>query len=303
MPPYRYRIVNVFTTVADGGNPLAVFPAANGLDTPTMQRIANELALSETTFVTPAVRADATARVRIFTPAAELPFAGHPTLGTAYVLRDEAHGPDALVLEENVGDVPVRVTHDDGTTQFWLTTPAIAFGARVDAASVAAALGLAVNRLHPDAPPEFISAGPTFLYVALRHREDVDRAHFDPQSLHDAGPDLGPLQIFVFAPLEESDGEPGDTYAVYARMFAPDFGIVEDPATGSATGPLAAFLIRHGLLPREDGLRMVSEQGTKMGARSFVHVLVHVDGDALRIEVGGSVVAIRESTMTVPDPA
>jgi trans-2,3-dihydro-3-hydroxyanthranilate isomerase len=104
----------------------------------------------------------------------------------------------------------------------------------------------------------------------------------------------------VFATLEESDGEDGNTYAVYSRMFAPANGIPEDPATGSATGPLAAYMIRHGLLPQANGLRMVSEQGTKMGRRSLLHVLIHTDGtNASRIEVGGSVVPIARGEMTL----
>ncbi len=299
MTAYRYRTVDVFTTVALEGNPLAVFTDAAGLEPATMQRVARELNLSETTFVTPATT-DATARVRIFTPAAELPFAGHPTLGTAFVLRDEGRAGDALVLEENIGDVRVRVTHDGGQTLFWLTSPAISFGERVDRAVVAAALGVAENDLLPDGLPEFATAGPTFLYVALRHRGAVDRCSFDARRLHMALPHLPPMQIFVFAPLAESDDEPGDTFAVYSRMFAEEFGIVEDPATGSATGPLAAYLIRHGFVPRENGLRIVSEQGTKMGRRSLLHVLVHVDGDALAFEVGGSVVPIGEGTLTLP---
>ncbi len=142
--------------------------------------------------------------------------------------------------------------------------------------------------------------GPTFLFVALRRREDVDRAHFDAQRLQRAAPQLGAVQMFLFAPLPESDGEHGDTYAVYARMFAEAFGVVEDPATGSATCALPAYMIRHGLLPREDGLRMVSEQGTKMGCRSLLHVLLHVAGDTLTIEVGGSVVPTAQATMELP---
>ena len=299
MPSYRYRVVDVFTTVALAGNPLAVFTDASGLDESTMQRIARELNLSETTFVTPPMRGG-TARVRIFTPLAELPFAGHPTLGTAFVLRDDGRATDELMLEENAGDIPVRVAHTNDGTRFWFTAPPLTFGQRVDRAIVAGALGLAETDLHPDAPPEFATVGPTFLYVAVRHRDDVDRAALDTRRLRSASSQLPALQVFVFAPLPESDGEPGDTYAVYSRMFAEEIGVVEDPATGSATAPLAPYMMRHGLLPREDGLRLISEQGTKMGRRSLLHVLVHVDGDDLRVEVGGSVVPIAEATLTLP---
>jgi trans-2,3-dihydro-3-hydroxyanthranilate isomerase len=297
---YAFVKVDVFTTVAFEGNPLAVFTDAAGLTSDQMQRIACELNLSETTFVFPPANPQHTALVRIFTPRNELPFAGHPTVGTAFVLRG-ARDVDALVLEEGVGPVPVRVAHaDDGAVQFWLTTPPITFGERIDPKPVAAALGLHPNDLLVDVPPEVAGAGPRFLFVALKNREAVDRiAALDHRALLAAVPSA-PAEVFVFARLEESDGEPGDTYAVYSRMFAPASGIAEDPATGSATGPLAALMMRRGLLPLENGLRLVSEQGTKMGRRSLLHVLVHVDGanDPV-IDVGGSVVPIAAGTMTV----
>ncbi len=291
MSAYRYRVVDVFTTVALEGNPLAVFTDATGLDTATMQRIAREMNLSETTFVTPPVRAGATARVRIFTPANEMPFAGHPTLGTAFVLRDDGRAGDAIVLEENVGDVRVRVEHVDGHARFWLTSPAITFGERVDPAGVAHALGLAPADLLSGAPPEFATVGPTFLYVAVRDRAAVDRVEVTPRLLREAAPGHTPLQVFVFAP--HADG-------AYSRMFAEEAGVAEDPATGSATGPLAAYMLRHGLAPREDGRCIVSEQGVKMGRRSLLYALVHLEGEEPRIEVGGSVVPVAEATLTLP---
>lgn len=297
---YPFVKVDVFTTVAFEGNPLAVFTDAAGLDTATMQNIACELNLSETTFVFPPDDPRNTAKVRIFTPRSELPFAGHPTVGTAAVLRGDSDAT-ALVLEEGVGPVPVRVAHaDDGAVQFWLTTPKITFGERVDPKPVAAALGLKPNDLLVDVQPEVAGAGPTFLFVALKNRELVDRIEMlDFRALRAAVPNA-PTEVFVFARLEESDGEAGDTYAVYSRMFAPEIGSGEDPATGSATGPLAALMMRRGLLPLENGLRMVSEQGTKMGRRSLLHVLVYIDGtnDPV-IEVGGSVVAIGTGEMTL----
>ena len=298
---YGFVKVDVFTTVAFEGNPLAVFTDATGLDTTTMQRIACELNLSETTFVFPPADPQNAAAVRIFTPRSELPFAGHPTLGTAFVVRGDAE-TDHLVLEEGIGPVAVRVARaDDGAVQFWLTTPPITFGDKVDPAAVTHALGLRPNDIRPDTPPEIAGAGPQFLFVGLRNREAVDRIELlDYRALRAAVPNA-PTEVFAFATLEESDGEDGNTYAVYSRMFAPANGIPEDPATGSATGPLAAYMIRHGLLPQANGLRMVSEQGTKMGRRSLLHVLIHTDesGDPPRIEVGGSVVPIARGEMTL----
>ena len=298
--PYPFVKVDVFTTVAFEGNPLAVFTDAQGLETETMQRIACELNLSETTFVLPADDASNAAKVRIFSPRSELPFAGHPTVGTAFVVHGDS-AAEHLVLEEGIGPVPVRVAHTgDGAVQFWLTTPRITFGERFDPKPVAAALGLKLTDILVDVAPEEAGAGPRFLFVALKNREAVDRIEsLDIRSLRAAIPNA-PMEVFVFARLEESDGEAGDTYAVYARMFAPGIGVAEDPATGSATGPLAAFMMRRGLLPLENGLRMVSEQGTKMGRRSLLHVLIHIDGtnDPV-IEVGGSVVPIGTGEITV----
>jgi trans-2,3-dihydro-3-hydroxyanthranilate isomerase len=297
---YKFVKLDVFTTVAFEGNPLAVFPDAQGLDDATMQRIACELNLSETTFVFPPANPQHTALVRIFTPRSELPFASHPTVGTAFVLRGDGNA-EALVLEEGVGPVPVRVARDAaGTLQFWLTTPPIAFGERIDPAIVTRALGLRPSDIQADAPPEVASAGAPFVFVALKNRDLVDRIErLDYRALRAALPNA-PTEVFVFARREDSDGQPGDTYAVYSRMFAPEIGIAEDPATGGATGPLAAYMLRHGLLPLANGLHLVSEQGTKMGRRSLLHVLIHTENDALsRIEVGGSVVPIATGEMTL----
>ncbi len=299
---YKFVKVDVFTTVAFEGNPLAVFTDARGLETEQMQRIAAELNLSETTFVFPPADPKHTAQVRIFSPRSELPFAGHPTVGTAFVLRGDSQ-QNELVLEEGVGPVPVRVaTGTDGAVQFWLTTPPITFGARIDPKPVAAALGLHPNDLLVDVQPEIAAAGPTFLFVPVKSREVVDRIEMlDYRALRAAVPNA-PTEVFVFARLEESDAQDGDTYAVYSRMFAPAIGINEDPATGSATGPLAALMMRRGLLPIENGLHMVNEQGTKMGRRSLLHVLIHIDDEnrnaAPTIEVGGSVVPIATGELT-----
>jgi trans-2,3-dihydro-3-hydroxyanthranilate isomerase len=284
MPSASYRVLDVFTDVALEGNPLAVFPDARGIDDATMRRIARELNLSETTFVTPAERGGS-ARVRIFTPGSELPFAGHPTLGTAAVLRDlRGGGDEPLVLEENVGDVPVRIERDGATTRFWLTSPPIVFERSVDPQLCARALRLDGGDLL-DVPPAYATVGPSFVYVALRDRGAVDRADFDASVLRPALPGVEHIQLFAFAPV---DG------GAYSRMFAGDIGVAEDPATGSATGPLAAYMLRNEMIPPPP-VRIVSEQGVKMGRRSLLHAIVHAPD---RIEVGGSVVPVIEATLT-----
>lgn len=289
---YRYRVVDVFTERALEGNPLAVFPDAAGLDAATMQRIARELNLSETTFVTPATRGDCAARVRIFTPARELRFAGHPTIGTSFVLMERGvvdPTSDRFALEEGVGPVAVRVERGQ-RPRIWLTTPAIRFGAERDTALCAEALGLRRADL-ADVPPALVSAGNPMVFVALRDREAVDRAWLDAArvgALRADEPD--PIGVFVFTPTPAG---------AYSRMFAPELGVTEDPATGSATGPLAAYMMRHGLVPAASGTRLVSEQGTKMGRRSLLHVLIDGDQGAQGIDVGGYVTPVVEATLTL----
>ena len=210
---YAFVKVDVFTTVAFEGNPLAVFTDATGLEAATMQRIACELNLSETTFVFPPADPNNSARVRIFTPRNELPFAGHPTIGTAFVVRGDSETTE-LVLEEGIGPVPVRVAlAAGGAVQYWLTTPPITFGEKIDPNAVIAALGLRPNDIRPDTPPEVAGAGPKFIFVGLRNREAVDRIELlDYRALRAAVPNA-PTEVFVFATLEESDGEDGYTYA------------------------------------------------------------------------------------------
>ena len=293
MTPYSYEVVDVFTTEALAGNALAVFPDARGLDAETMQRVAREFNLSETTFVFPPERSKNAARVRIFTPTMEMRFAGHPTIGTSFVLRRRGIVPrsaERFVLELGIGDVPIRVEPGDPDT-IWLTTPPISFGASFSRDVCAHALGLDASDLL-DIEPQLVTAGNPNIYIALRDAEAVDRAWIDlagVRALH--GGALSADCIFVFAPTPSG---------AYSRMFAPEHGVVEDPATGSATGPLAAYMMRHGLVDRRDGTRFTSEQGTKMQRRSLLHVHVRGDDGSLGIDVGGSSVHVASGEMMLP---
>jgi len=287
---YRYRVVDVFTTQPLEGNPLAVFPEASGLDDVTMQKIAREMNLSETVFVVPATRASLAAGVRIFTPTRELPFAGHPTVGTSFVLLDEGTvpaGTKQFVLEEKVGPVPIRVETGERPL-IWLTTPPISYGRTYDRLRCAQALGVAAHDLL-DITPQWLSAGNPTVFIALRDRRAVDDAWLDSHGVSIIkGADAAPICVFVFTPAPEG---------AYARMFAPEYGVPEDPATGSSTGPLAAFMIRHRLVSGAAGMRFVSEQGTKMGRRSLLYVELHGAGGADGIDVGGYVTPIAEGTL------
>jgi len=290
--PHRYRVVDVFTTQALEGNPLAVFPDASGLHESTMQKIARELNLSETTFVLPPTRPDCVARVRIFTPRQEMVFAGHPTIGTSFVLLDEELLPrraDHFVLDIRVGPVPVRVEAGERPL-IWLTTPPIAWGRSYDPSVCAKALGLIPDDLL-DVPPQLLSAGNPNIFIAVKDKNVVDRALLDQAVLRDLkGGQSEAVCVFVFTPT--TDG-------AYSRMFAPEFGVPEDPATGSATGPLAAYMMRHKLAAGAAGTRFYSEQGTAMGRRSILYVQINGEQGADSIEVGGHVTPVTEATMTL----
>ncbi len=289
-----YHVVDVFTQQPLEGNPLAVFPDARGLDAATMQRIARELNLSETTFVLAPASAEAAGRVRIFTPSSEMQFAGHPTIGTAYVLRRLGRVPvntTAFALEEGVGPVTVRIDSGDDP-MIWLATPPISKGRTFDRARCARALGLDERDLLEDVPCRVYSAGNPNLYVALADARAVDRVQVDTTTLQTLLADEpSPLCLFAFAPTPDG---------AYSRMFAPALGVPEDPATGSATGPLAAFMMEHNLINGTDGTRFVSEQGTKMGRRSLLHVLIRGEHGCDAIEVGGHVAPLAVGTMTLP---
>ena len=292
MKTLRYRVVDVFTRHALEGNALAVFPDATGIDPPLMQRIARELNLSETTFVVPATRHDCAHCVRIFTPSKEMEFAGHPTIGTAFVLHDEGMLGAArqFSLQENVGPVAVRI--DEGEAPLiWLRTPPITFGRVYDRALCARVLGLQPADVL-EAPAQFVTAGNPTIFIGLKDKSAVDRAAIDMQGmLALKQTDAAPACVFVFTPTAQG---------AYSRMFAPEYGIVEDPATGSSTGPLAAFMMRNGLVSDAAGSRFVSEQGTRMGRRSLLHVQILGRGGTEGIEVGGHVTALTTATMTLP---
>jgi trans-2,3-dihydro-3-hydroxyanthranilate isomerase len=289
---YRYRLVDVFTQNPLEGNPLAAFLDAGGLDDLTMQKIAREMNLSETTFILPSSRPGCAARVRIFTPYQEMVFAGHPTVGTSFVLMNEgmvAAGTERFCLDEKVGPVPIRVEYGERPL-IWLTTPPISEGPIYGRDLCAEVLCLQTDDLL-EIPPQRLSAGNPHVYIALRNKDAVDRARTDLTSCEKLTSAADAGCIFVFAPTPDG---------AYSRMFAPEYGVIEDPATGSATGPLAAYMMKYGLVSSAAGTKFVSEQGTKMGRRSFLYVQINGEGGAEGIEVGGYVTPLAEATMTLP---
>jgi trans-2,3-dihydro-3-hydroxyanthranilate isomerase len=299
---YRFIQVDVFTDRVFGGNPLAVVLDGRGLADGEMQAVAKEMNLSETTFILPPTRPDCAACVRIFTPARELQFAGHPTIGTAWVMA--VHGlvpgsPSAFSLEEGIGPVPVTLDGDPGSPSFiWMRHGTPDFGPEMgNRAEIAAALNLTEADLISGAPIQTGSTGSRFMFVPLRDRATVDRAVLDVPKIIKALGDQPLVGIFVFAP----DPDPG-AGRVHSRMFAPHTsGIPEDPATGSATGPLGAYLVKQRLMKAGGKIAIVSDQGVKMGRHSRLHIRgIERGGELEEIEVGGGVVPVIDGRLRVP---
>ena len=302
---FHYRIVDVFTERVFGGNPLAVFLDGATLSDAEMQSIAKEMNLSETTFVLlPADRRNHF-RVRIFTPARELPMAGHPTIGTAFVLARERMLPNCDIagnlnvrLEEQIGVIPVRLEHASNTPgMIWMTQPRPQFGPRMnDTSVIAEVLGIPPHGIEPELPIEVVSCGVPFLIVPVRDLATMRRLKFRPDIARESLASLGTNEVLAFAREVE---HPGST--VHSRMFAPELGVPEDPATGSATGPLGAYLVRHRLVQAEPTAAIVSEQGIEMGRPSFLHVrITQSSGEITQVEVGGRSVFVAAGELTLP---
>jgi predicted PhzF superfamily epimerase YddE/YHI9 len=387
----RYLHLDVFTDRAFGGNQLAVFPQPAGLDTATMQAITREMNYSECTFVFPPEDARTAVRVRIFTPARELPMAGHPTVGTAFALAHEGvipPGQEEVVFGLGIGPTTVRLRWEDshrsrgpqrgcraggpaedrrshsggmpgqagresedrrshsggmpglqagresedrrshsggmpgqagresedrrshsGETpglQAGRETRRLAFAEMqqrpptfgepvAEIAAVAAALNLEARDVAAArSPVQTVSCGIPFLFVPLATRDAVDRAMVDQAALTRLCRALGIAEeVFIFST------EPGDDGATaYSRMFAPGLGVTEDPATGSASGPLGCYLVRHGLVPPGQAGQIVSVQGVKMQRPSRIHIAIGVQGDTIAdVRVGGQAVLVGEGVL------
>jgi len=295
MRKLRYRIVDVFTDRLFGGNPLAVVLDGRGVTDSEMQALAREMNLSETTFVLPPDDPANDFRVRIFTPGRELPMAGHPTIGTAFVLAREKMlpaGGETLTIrfEEKVGPIPVRLEMKDGAPDMiWMTQPLPDFGPVVlNAVAMAAMLGIDPGGLRTDVPIEVVSCGMPFLFVPVRDLARMRRLSFNRDLSRRALESLEVSEVFAFAMEVENAGS-----TVHSRMFAPELGVPEDPATGGASGPLGCYLVRHGLVPVKPKTSIVSEQGIEMGRPSFIHIEITQEANEItQVRVGGQTVFV-----------
>ena len=274
MRRFRYVLADVFTDVALAGNQLAVFTDARDLDELTMQALAKETNLAETVFVLPPSNDEADVRIRIFTPAVELPFAGHPTLGAAFVLG----GPLSKIvirLETAAGVVPVELERDGPRIVFGqMDQPLPSWQAVADPAPILSALGVSGSSL----PVERYDLGPGHVYVELE----------SPEAVTALAPDVAAL---ARATRDGTNCFARDGSRWKTRMFAPNHGVVEDAATGSAAGPLSVHLARHGRIAF--GERIEISQGTEIGRPSTLYATAFGTGDSIeRVTVGGSAVVV-----------
>lgn len=273
-----FRLVDVFCERPLAGNQLCVVPEPVGLDDSTMRALAREIGFSETTFVTD-YGGDRYA-MRIFTPGSELPFAGHPTLGTAFVMVSEGRVKTPLIQVVKAGEIPVEVDVDGGFARMRQLPPT--FDPEIeDVAQVAEAAGLEPVDLHPEFRPQVVSTGLRHLVTPLRDLETLRRAARNADALVRLARAIDLDALYLFALTEE-----GAT----ARMFDPEMGIGEDPATGSAAGPLGAYLASRGVggMPGTLAIR----QGEQVGRPSVLHVEVRRQGDSWRVLVGGGVAIV-----------
>ena len=297
-----FYLADVFTDELFGGNQLAVFPAAGSLETSAMQAIARELNLSETVFVFPPEDPGHTRKLRIFTPGAELPFAGHPTVGTAFVLASIGtvrlqDRSTSIVFEEGVGPVRVKIESEEGRPTYCgftaATLPELG-PPPPPVEEIAAVLSLRVDEIRvDDLAPRGASCGVPYLFIPLRDEDALRRARLEPGVWSRAFSSSWAPQLYPFAEQERRGAN------IRARMFAPAFGIPEDPATGSAAAALAGYLTA-AMAPETGTLRWRVDQGIEMGRPSRMHV--ECDRSAGRIEavrVGGRSVMVAEATLAV----
>ncbi|MEY4546289.1 MAG: hypothetical protein RL685_2484 [Pseudomonadota bacterium] len=297
--PYRYRLVDVFTEQRFHGNPLAVFTDARGLNTELMQRIARELNHAETTFVFPPLDQAHDYSVRIFSPHAELPTSAHPSIGTAFALAHERMQPAAavapkqrLVFDESSGPVSVSMISPISTTK----QDAPRFGARYPEPHTAAAvLSLGMEDLLAGVPVQAVGSSLPYLLIPVSSLAALQRIRLRLDIWERTIRRFEAPHIYAFC-MQAS--QPGSTAT--ARMFAPALGITEAPASETACGPLAAYLVHYRLVPPRPDQSFVFEQGAEIGRPSRIHVSAReIDGNLSELRIGGQCVLVGEGTIFV----
>jgi len=274
-----FTIVDVFAEEKYAGNPLAVVRGTAGLPDETLQAITREMNYSETSFILSEEERDGGYDVRIFTPGGEVPFAGHPTLGTAYVIADEilASPADSVVLNLEAGKIPV--TFGD---VLWMRQLPPTLGPTLDPAALAGVLSLKRDDLEAGFPVQEVSTGLPAVIVPLGDLDALGRCKVD-WDLYRTSAAAG-KNLYAFCPGPHAGG-PGD---LSARMFSDDLGILEDPATGSAAGCLAGYLVEHRYFG-SDAVEARVAQGYEMGRPSLLYLRARMEGSEIEVSVGGKV--------------
>ncbi len=287
----KFFQVDVFTDRVYGGNPLAVFTEPGGLKETAHLQIAREMNLSETTFVYPPQNPKAKFRIRIFTPGKEIPFAGHPTLGTAHILWETgqiASADNSVILEMGAGLIQVSKKQKN----LFMEQPLPRFGKTIKAVDrVADALSIDPGEIDSRFPLQIVSTGFPALYVPLKNLQTVQNVELNLAVLREILVNLDMIYVFTGETLES-----GST--VHSRAFAPFIGIPEDPATGSAAGALGAYLVHHKVMENLDPSAIVIEQGFEMNRPSMIQVSVEHTGEKIdSIQVGGQAVTVLEGNL------
>lgn len=287
----QFHIVDVFAERKYAGNQLAVVRDAGDLEDEEMQSIAKEMNYSETTFVESTEPRNGGYDVRIFTPEEEIPFAGHPTLGTAYVLREEIldDRPDRIALNLPVGQVPVTIEEDSGT--LWMDQHPPTFGPTRDPDAAASALGLDVADLDLNFPVQEVSTGLPTIVVPLQSLDALRRLDTDRKRYFELVAETDAKNVLAFCPEAR---DPSNDLAV--RVIAPYYGVPEDPATGSSNGCLAGYLVNHRFF-EADKIDVRVEQGYEMGRPSLLELSAQADGNTVNVSVGGDVVPTLDGTL------
>jgi trans-2,3-dihydro-3-hydroxyanthranilate isomerase len=289
MLPLPFWIVDVFAEKKYAGNQLAIFTQAGNLSTEEMQQIAKEVNFSETTFILSPEMRSGGYDVRIFTPAKELPFAGHPTLGTAFVLQQGIlqQAVEQIILNLKVGPIPVTLTYQNQVPEvLWMRQKPPEFGSILSAEAIAPVLSLNPNDIDPRFPIQEVSTGVPFIIVPLKNLAALQRIKVNGEQLARVVEPLQAKEIFAFCP------ETRDLANQFsARMFAPLLGIAEDPATGSANGCFAGYLVQHAYLGNGP-LSVQVEQGYEMGRPSLLRLQAQKQDGAIAVSVGGKVIPV-----------
>lgn len=287
----RFHVVDVFAERRYAGNQLAVVEDGASLSDEEMLEVAREMNYSETTFIETGEEREGAYDVRIFTPRAEIPFAGHPTLGTAAALRDHFGAGDEVTLNLPVGKIPVEVRRDGGEEVLWMTQRPPEFGETFEHDRFASMLSLDDADLDHDWPVQVVSTGLPAVLIPLRDRDALGRIAVDRRAYDDFLDESGVENLFPFCP------DPRDEANDFAaRMFSPGYGVPEDPATGSANGCFAGYLVRHRYVDAPD-VAVTVEQGYEMNRPSLLHLEAREKEGDVTVRVGGRVVPVATGTL------